>query len=99
MITVKYVYKQGEGDGIISSLSNYLKLKSEEEDFDYEFLTFDEEHYKEKKEAFKIKGSLGARLTPFCAIYKNKEIMKAFYSEAGDCNLARIVGYLDNELI
>lgn len=99
MITIKYVYKQGEGDGNIKSLSDYLSLKSEEEDFEYEFLTYDEEYHKERGDAFKIKGGFGAKLTPFCVIYKDKEPLKAFYSEAGECNLGRIVGYLDNELI
>lgn len=99
MITIKYTYKKGQGDGNITSLSEFLKLKSEEEDFEYEFKTFDEEHYKEKKEAFKIKGGFGARLTPFCVIYKDKEPLKAFYSEAGECTLSRIVEYLEYELI
>ena len=47
-----------------------------------EVLTFDENHYKEKKKAFQIKASCGTKETPFIAVYNDdKEIVKAFYSE------------------
>lgn len=57
--------------------------------------TYDESHYKDKKKAITIKASCGARLLPFVAVYdSNKELVKAFYSETGDCTFDNIVKYL-----
>lgn len=58
--------------------------------------TYDELHYKDKKKAIMIKASCGTRLVPFVAVYdNNKELIKAFYSEVGDCIADNIIKYLN----
>lgn len=58
--------------------------------------TYDELHYKDKKKAIMIKASCGTRLVPFVAVYDDdKELVKAFYSEVGDCTVNNIVKYLE----
>lgn len=58
--------------------------------------TYDELHYKDKKKAIMIKASCGTRLVPFVAVYDdNKELVKAFYSEVGDCTVNNIIKYLE----
>ena len=43
-----------------------------------------------------IKASCGTRLVPFVAVYdNNKELVKAFYSEVGDCTADNIIKYLN----
>ena len=51
---------------------------------------------KDKKKAIMIKASCGTRLVPFVAVYdNNKELIKAFYSEVGDCTTDNIIKYLN----
>lgn len=58
--------------------------------------TYDELHYKDKKKAIMIKASCGTRLVPFVAVYNDdKELIKAFYSEVGDCTVNNIIKYLE----
>lgn len=58
--------------------------------------TYDELHYKDKKKAIMIKASCGTRLVPFVAVYDDdKELVKAFYSEVGDCTVNNIIKYLE----
>lgn len=60
--------------------------------------TYDESHYKDRKKAITIKASCGARLTPFVSVYDdNKELIKAFYSETGDCVFDNIINYLNGK--
>lgn len=57
---------------------------------------YNEEYYKDKKDSYKLKSSCGARLNPFCAIYNdNKNLVKAFYSEVGECTVTNILNYLN----
>lgn len=64
-----------------------------------EIETYNEDYYKEKKKAIMIKASCGTRLTPFVAVYNdNKDLVKAFYSEVGDCTIENIIKYLKNEI-
>ena len=63
---------------------------------DIKIETYDEDFFKEKKKAFKIKGACSARLTPFVSIYKKSELVKAFYSEAKECTFENIKKYLDD---
>lgn len=57
--------------------------------------TFNEDNYKDKKKAIMIKASCGTRLTPFVAIYdENRELVKAFYSEVGECTVDNVIKYL-----
>lgn len=58
----------------------------------------DEGSLKGKKEAFKLKGAWGARLTPFVAVFDGEEIIKAFYSEADNDVIGSLIKYLkENE--
>lgn len=57
--------------------------------------SYNEDNYKEKKKAIMIKASCGTRLTPFVAVYnEDKDLVKAFYSEVGECTLNSIIKYL-----
>ena len=61
------------------------------------FLHFiDEGSLKGKKEAFKLKGTWGARKTPFVAVFSNGNIIKAFYSEADDDVIKSLFIYLND---
>lgn len=55
----------------------------------------DEETLKGKKEAFKLKGAWGARMTPFAAVFEGEEIIKAFYSEADNDIIKSLIDYLN----
>lgn len=55
----------------------------------------DEGTLKGKKEAFKLKGAWGARMTPFVAVFKGEEIVKAFYSEADNDVIKSLIDYLN----
>lgn len=62
------------------------------------FIKFiDEGSLKGKKEAFKLKGAWGARMTPFVAIFEGEEIIKAFYTEADKDVIGTLINYLKNE--
>lgn len=85
MVTVKFVYNNpSDKDRILdANLRNiFLEL-------------FDEGSYKEKKQAYKLKASCGARMTPFVAVYDGDELVKAFYTEADDDVLKSLINYLN----
>jgi hypothetical protein len=87
---VKLVYKVGSGDILSEEL---LKLQKENEGLVVQ--TYDAGYYKSKKDAIQIKASCGAGLVPFCAIYNDdKELVKAFYSEVGECTFVNISKYI-----
>lgn len=84
MVTVKFVYDNlADKNKILNAdLSNvFLEL-------------IDEGSFKEKKIAFKLKASCGARLTPFIAVYEKDELIKAFYTEADDNIIKSLIAYL-----
>ena len=55
---------------------------------------------KGKKKAFQIKGSFGARLTPFAVIEDlERTPFKAFYSEASECTIDKIEYVLDSFIV
>lgn len=90
-MTVKIVYNE-----------SYLPFKNKivahiwEKHPKMEVETYDEEHYKDRKKAIMIKASCGTRLAPFVAIYNDsKELVKAFYSEVGECVAENIIKYLN----
>lgn len=88
---IKLAYCEGKGDSIYRQLFNYTN------NTDIELISYDEDYYKEKKDSFKLKGSCGARLTPFCAIYNDKkDLIKAFYSETGECTFNNIKDFIDD---
>ena len=96
---IKLAYESGCGDLLKDQLSKSLKTK-ESDFYNFKVIAYDEGHYKSKKDALQLKASCGARLLPFCAIYNDdKEIIKAFYSEVGDCTLNNILDFINNEVI
>lgn len=59
------------------------------------FHFIDDRTYSGKKDSWKIKGGLGAKLTPFIAIYENNIPIKAFYSETGKDIIKELIEYLN----
>lgn len=75
------------------SLSLYEELKKQ---IDPEMITlkcYNEDVYKERQKAFKVKGGYGARQTPF-AVATFEGPLKAFYSEDGSCTSENIIKWL-----
>lgn len=58
------------------------------------FHFIDERTRKGLKEAWKIKGGLSAKKSPFAAIYENDKPIKAFYSEADNNIIKSLIEYL-----
>ena len=50
-----------------------------------------------RKESFKLKGSWGARLTPFALCTEGEKAVKAFYSETGNDIIKELINYLNQE--
>ncbi|MGM9530871.1 hypothetical protein [Intestinibacter sp.] len=87
---IKLAYCEGKGDTLYKQLFSYTNNAN------IDLISYDEDYYKEKKDSFKLKGSCGARLTPFCAIYDDtKNLIKAFYSETGECTFNNIKDFID----
>lgn len=90
MLTFKYVYDSQRPDAFkdaLSTMNGYV----------FNFETYDVNHYKERKKAFKIKGSCSARENPFLAVYDdNDTLIKAFYTEAGECNANHVHTWLQD---
>lgn len=87
MLTFKYVY-----DGTVRyALTNMLLVHS---GYCFNLETYDINHYKERKKAFKIKGSCSARETPFLAVYDGDKLVKAFYTEVNECNWETVSKWL-----
>nr|DAN43780.1 MAG TPA: hypothetical protein [Caudoviricetes sp.] len=85
MITVKFVYNNpSDKDRILDANLQGIFLE-----------LYDEGSYKEKKQAYKLKASCGARMTPFVAVYEGDELIKAFYTEADDDVLKSLIKYLN----
>nr|DAX08886.1 MAG TPA: putative thiol peroxidase [Bacteriophage sp.] len=58
---------------------------------------YNENIFKERKKAFKLKNSYSARQCPFAVLLDaDKKVVSAFYSEAQDCNLDNIFEVLNN---
>lgn len=64
------------------------------------FFHFIDDRTKEgKKESFKLKGSWGARLTPFALCTEGDKVIKAFYSETGTDIIKELIDYLNEQNI
>lgn len=103
-MTIKIAYSPGQGDQLEDLiLRNLVSLLKKDENGHFptiEVIAYNEDHYKEKKDAYMLKASCGARLTPFCAIYDDdKNLIKAFYSEVGECTINNIIEYLKNDIL
>jgi len=51
-----------------------------------------------RKESFKLKGSYGARITPFAVCTEGDKPIKAFYSEAEQDVINSLINYLNDNL-
>lgn len=69
-------------------------VKNAELRSDLFFHFIDERTRKGLKEAWKVKSSLSARLSPFAVIYENDKPIKAFYTEADDNIIKSLIEYL-----
>ena len=61
------------------------------------FHFIDDRTHKGKKDSWKIKGSFGAKLTPFIVIYEGEKPIKAFYSETGEDVVELLKKYLNGK--
>lgn len=60
-----------------------------------ELESYQEEIFKEKRKAFKLKGAFSAKITPFAVLYDNKKVpIIVFYSESHDCTFENIINKL-----
>ena len=84
MLTFKYVYDSQSSTKLRDQLTEMAGCC-------FNLETFDINHYKERKKAFKIKGSCSARENPFLAVYDNDLLVKAFYTEADECKFEVII--------
>lgn len=48
-----------------------------------------------RKDSYKLKGSWGARLTPFVLCMNGEQAVKAFYSEADNDVIKSLINYLN----
>lgn len=60
------------------------------------FHFIDDRTYKGKKDSWKVKGALSAKLTPFIAVYENNVPIKAFYSETGEDVIESLINFINN---
>lgn len=59
------------------------------------FHFIDDRTYVGKKDSWKIKGTFGAKLTPFIAVFEGEKPLKAFYSETGEDVIDSLIKYLN----
>lgn len=65
-----------------------------------ELQTYHEGLFKERKNAFKLKGGFSARHTPFAVLIDNDAApVMAFYSEANTCTIEEIMKALNNPVV
>lgn len=58
------------------------------------FLFLNDDFFAEKKKSIIIKSGCGTKLTPFCAVYKDGNLQKGFYSDTNECTYEKIKQYL-----
>ena len=82
---------------LVNELRSYIENKFPLVTINY----YNEDIYKERSKAFKLKGGYGARMTPFALLYDeiNKCPIKAFYAEDGSCNYDNIIASLTNFIV
>lgn len=59
------------------------------------FHFIDDRTHKGKKDSYKLKGSWGARVTPFVLCTEGDTPVKAFYSETGEDVINSLINYLN----
>jgi hypothetical protein len=82
MVRLKIVYNNDCLD-LINKLQDCCDIES-----------FNEDVFKERSKAFKLKGGYGARKTPFAVVFNEEGPVKAFYSEDNSCTFENIINYL-----
>lgn len=94
MMTLKVAYNDNS-TSLVKKLEEVIPSK-------YAFVkleAYQEELFKERKKAFKLKGGFSARKSPFAVLTdEDNKVVKAFYSESEDCNYENIINTL-NEFI
>lgn len=82
---------------------NLVKRLQEEISNKYPYVTLESFHeniFKERKKAFKLKGSYSARISPFAILIDdNNKVIKAFYSEVMECTYFDIMRSLNSLII
>jgi hypothetical protein len=63
------------------------------------FFYIDESTYKGRKESWKVKSKLSAKLTPFVAVFEDTKPIRAFYSEASKDPIGDLINYLNDSRI
>lgn len=59
------------------------------------FHFIDDRTFRGKKDSFKLKGSWGARQTPFVLCMEGNKAIKAFFSETGEDVIQSLIDYLN----
>lgn len=73
-------------------------IKIQEAYHELKVISYNENHYAEKKKAYKVKGGYSARMTPFMVLLgKDKSFKKAFYSEDNGCTLENLQQWLNTQ--
>lgn len=72
------------------------RIRESEIETDSLFHFIDDRTLKGHKEAWKIKSHVAAKENPHISIYKNGNIVKAFYSEASNDVINDLIKYLNN---
>lgn len=84
------VYVVYNNDTVLGRIGDTLKVSP--------FFHFiDDRTRKGKKDSWKIKGSFGAKLTPFAVVCEGEKPLKAFYSETGEDVIKSLIEYLNGE--
>lgn len=79
--------------GLVNQLKQYIEEKCPLVTIE----CFNEDIYKEKSKAYKLKGGFGSRQVPFAVLYDDeKKPIKAFYSEVKECTFDNIIKCLNN---
>lgn len=85
MFKLKIAYNN-KCENIVKKLDKLIKDKYKLIDLE----SYNEDYYKEKSKAYKLKYGYSARMTPF-AIFTDGEFVIPFYSEDNKCNLENIL--------
>lgn len=84
------VYVVYNDDAVLTRIGGAYTLKTSP------FFHFmDDRTHSGKKDAWKIKGSFGAKLTPFVVVFEGEKPLKAFYSETGEDVIGSLIKYLN----
>lgn len=85
-MTLQVVYNE-QSKQLIDELKSFNSI---------ELISYNEDIFSERKQAFKFKASFSAKKTPFAVIYDDEhKPLAAFYSEVKDCTYDRIEYVLD----